>query len=75
MDQSVLLQVVLLGLVLGGMVLYILIGRFRNKRLAAKAGAESYHWKPEQDYDVVLQENSSMTPTWPVLKKRSSAKN
>lgn len=46
-----------------GAIAYIIIGRRRNK-------SKSYQWKPEQDYDVVHEGESAMTPAYPKLVKR-----
>ncbi|MEP1207900.1 MAG: hypothetical protein ABJM29_18940 [Rhizobiaceae bacterium] len=50
-------------------VLAVCIYIIRGKR-AQKRNPNAYHWKPEQDYDVVMQGETPMTPGFPVLKKR-----
>jgi hypothetical protein len=46
-----------------GSIAYIIIGKRRNK-------TKTYQWKPEQDYDVVQEGESAMTPAYPKLVKR-----
>lgn len=46
-----------------GAIAYIIIGKRRNK-------STEYQWQPEQDYDVVQEGESSMTPAYPKLVKR-----
>lgn len=41
----------------------------RGKR-AMKRNPDAYIWQPEQDYDVVMQGETPMTPGFPVLRKR-----
>ncbi len=48
-----------------GLVAYIVKGNIDRKRSPKK-----YNWKPEQDYDVVHQGETPITPGFPVLKKR-----
>lgn len=53
-------------IVFGAMIIYIIKGKIDQKRTPSNA----YRWRPEQDYDVVLQGETPMTPGFPVLKKR-----
>lgn len=57
------LSMVLAGLLLVSAIAYIIIGKRRNKK-------SNYQWQPEQDYDVVQQGESTMTPAYPKLVKR-----
>jgi hypothetical protein len=53
------------ALVVIGMCAYIVKGKSAQKK-----NKDGYRWQPEQDYDVVMQGETPMTPGFPVLKKR-----
>ncbi len=57
------LSLVLAATLFIGAIAYIIIGKRRNK-------STEYQWQPEQDYDVVQEGESSMTPAYPKLVKR-----
>ena len=44
---------------------FILVTRAKQKKNAGE-----FRWEPEQDYDVVMKGESSMTPGFPTLVKR-----
>ena len=48
-----------------GLCTYIIRGKHAHRR-----NSNAYRWKPEQDYDVIMQGETPMTPGFPVLKKR-----
>ena len=51
------------------MCVYVVRGKLIQKR-----NPNGYRWEPEQDYDVILQGETPMTPGFPVLKKRQKDK-
>ena len=59
-------SLIVVAIVFGVMIIYIIKGKMDQKRTPPDA----YRWKPEQDYDVVLQGETPMTPGFPILKKR-----
>ncbi|MEP0941602.1 MAG: hypothetical protein ABJH63_11250 [Rhizobiaceae bacterium] len=66
-DEIFYTTLTLIGLVFLAMCIYIVKGK-----LAQKRNPDGYRWEPEQDYDVVLQGETPMTPGFPVLKKRKN---
>ena len=68
-DEIFYTTLTLVGLVVLAMLIYVLRGKLNQKR-----NPNGYRWKPEQDYDVVLQGETPMTPGFPVLKKREKGK-
>ena len=64
-DEIFYTSLVLIGLLVVAMCFYVVRGKIAQKR-----NPNGYRWKPEQDYDVVMQGETPMTPGIPVLKKR-----
>ena len=64
-DEIFYTTLTLVGIVVLAMLVYIVRGKVTQKR-----NPNGYRWKPEQDYDVVMQGETPMTPGFPVLKKR-----
>ena len=64
-DEIFYTSLVLIGLLFVAMCIYVVRGKIAQKR-----NPKGYRWKPEQDYDVVMQGETPMTPGFPVLKKR-----
>ena len=64
-DEIFYTTLVLIGIVVLAMLVYIIRGKAAQRR-----NPKGYRWEPEQDYDVVLQGETPMTPGFPVLKKR-----
>ena len=64
-DEIFYTSLVLIGLLVVAMCIYVVRGKIAQKR-----NPNGYRWKPEQDYDVVMQGETPMTPGFPVLKKR-----
>ncbi len=65
-DTEFYLSLAIAVLIFGAMIVYVIKGKIDQKRSPPNA----YRWKPEQDYDVVMQGETPMTPGFPVLKKR-----
>ena len=70
MDYWLIAQTVFIVAIFAGLIAYVIIGKRRQRKTP-----NSYNWKPEQDYDVVMHGETPMTPGFPVLKKRDKAKN
>ncbi len=66
-NTTILILLGLFGLLVAWMLFYIYTGRSR-----AKQGR--YMWQPAQDYDVVQEGESAMTPAWPKMVERKSGK-
>ncbi|MGI9364579.1 MAG: hypothetical protein ACR2O8_05315 [Rhizobiaceae bacterium] len=64
-DTTMYVLLVIVGLVVAAMCAYIAKGR-----AAQKKNPNAFRWQPEQDYDVVMQGETPMTPGFPILKKR-----
>ncbi|MEM8750068.1 MAG: hypothetical protein AAGF28_07190 [Pseudomonadota bacterium] len=64
MDYYLVSAAVLFVVLFGAILAYIVIGSRQNRKRTG------YQWKPEQDYDVIQEGESSMTPAFPKLKKR-----
>ncbi len=63
-DLTLLGTAVVALLLVAGALIYIWQGKKRQK-------SQTYQWKPDQDYDVVQEGESSMTPAFPKLVKRT----
>ena len=68
-DEIFYTSLVLIGFLVVAMCVYVVRGKIAQKR-----NPNGYRWKPEQDYDVVMQGETPMTPGFPVLKKRDKGK-
>ena len=64
-DTTMLVLLTIVGLVVAASCIYIVRGK-----AAQRKKPNAYRWKPEQDYDVVMQGETPMTPGFPVLRKR-----
>lgn len=64
-DTTMFVLLVIVGLVVAAMCAYIARGK-----AAQKKNPNAFRWQPEQDYDVVMQGETPMTPGFPVLRKR-----
>ncbi len=65
MDYWLIAQAIFVALIFAGLVIYVIVGKHRQRK-----NPNTYKWKPEQDYDVVLRGETPMSPGFPTLKKR-----
>ena len=60
------LSIALVACAFGGLIAYVVIGSRRNAR---NKGA--YRWEPAQDYDIVMDQETPMTPPYPKLRRKT----
>ena len=64
------------GLLIGVALLVVLpiaLLTYAWYRTSRKARSEPYRWKPEQDYDLIMEGESAMVPASPRLRPRKDA--
>jgi len=65
-DTQLYFSLTVVAIIFGAVIFYVIKGKIDQKRSPPNA----YRWKPEQDYDVIIQGETPMNPGFPVLKKR-----